>query len=386
MLSAMCVYFSSCNTNNQSNNTNLSDSASVGKLGDNSSGLQMSNFSIPESLKNVSVGEIRAEIITRSEYLDKSDSIKRALLPDTIKPRRNPLFDSISNYDLVATYQMKLQERKVIYGRDNRHNVTYGKNNIQNSDDISEPVIQNQAHMVAALIPSSQLLKKQDGTYRLKILGSYSSYFQLCSTERFFNEPVCASCTGFAITQNLIATAGHCLDSTDFYKYYFVFDLNLDNIRSFVVNGIPDSLVYQPIDLLVRHEDSADYSVIKTNKPIPNYRIAKISDSDVNEDSHFYVLGYPCGLPLKYTDESSLRFNNSNDYFVLDCDTYGGNSGSPVFDAVTNEVEGILVRGNNDFKIPIGQNCNSSIVCGQHDCRGEDATKISFLKKYIDAN
>ena len=377
MLSAMCIYFSSCNTNNESYNTNSSDSASTGQLRDNDSyGLKIDNFSIPDVLKNVPVEEIRAELIYRSEFLNKRDSINRLSLPDTIKPSENHFFDNISNYDLVATYQMKLKERKVIYGRDNRHNIS----------EITDSKIQKQARTVAALIPSDQLFRKADGTYRLKTMGSYSSYYELCSTERFFNEPVCASCTAFAIAENLMATAGHCLHANDFRKYYFVFDLNLENIGEFIANGIPDSLVYQPVDTLIIHEASADYSVVKTNKPIPYYRIAKIADKDVNNDSHFYVLGYPCGLPLKYTNESSLRINNSSDYFVLDCDTYGGNSGSPVFDAITNEVEGILVRGNDDFKIPIGQNCNSSIVCGQHDCRGEEATKISFLKKYINAN
>ena len=36
-------------------------------------------------------------------------------------------------------------------------------------------------------------------------------------------------------------------------------------------------------------------------------------------------------------------------YFTANLDTYRGNSGSPVFNAITHKVEGVLVRGEQDF-------------------------------------
>jgi len=37
-------------------------------------------------------------------------------------------------------------------------------------------------------------------------------------------------------------------------------------------------------------------------------------------------------------------------FFDANLDTFGGNSGSPVFDARTNAVVGILVRGADDYR------------------------------------
>ena len=60
---------------------------------------------------------------------------------------------------------------------------------------------------------------------------------------------------------------------------------------------------------------------------------------------------------------------------MANLDTYGGNSGSPVFNAQNNKVEGILVRGETDF-VSNGQ-CNVSLVCPSTGCRGEDVTRAT---------
>jgi hypothetical protein len=62
---------------------------------------------------------------------------------------------------------------------------------------------------------------------------------------------------------------------------------------------------------------------------------------------------------------------------VANLDTYGGNSGSPVFNHRTGEVEGILVRGENDYVYDPGQGCQVSNRCASDVCRGEDVTYIT---------
>ncbi len=56
-----------------------------------------------------------------------------------------------------------------------------------------------------------------------------------------------------------------------------------------------------------------------------------------------------------------MRSNRRREFFVANLDTYGGNSGSPVVDARTYVVEGILVRGEDDFVQNDG--CYVSLVC-----------------------
>jgi hypothetical protein len=88
-----------------------------------------------------------------------------------------------------------------------------------------------------------------------------------------------------------------------------------------------------------------------------------------------FVIGHPCGLPQKYAPGASVRDNTPSAFFVANLDTYGGNSGSPVFNATNNQVEGILVRGENDF-VKSGS-CFVSLVCPTSGCRGEDVTRTS---------
>ena len=92
--------------------------------------------------------------------------------------------------------------------------------------------------------------------------------------------------------------------------------------------------------------------------------------------ARLFVIGHPCGLPQKYAPGAKVRDNTPAPFFVANLDTYGGNSGSPVFNATSYKVEGILVRGENDFVT--NGTCYVSLVCPTTGCRGEDVTRASI--------
>jgi len=96
------------------------------------------------------------------------------------------------------------------------------------------------------------------------------------------------------------------------------------------------------------------------------------------------VIGHPVGLPVKVAGDAKVR-DASPRYFVMtDLDTFGGNSGSAVFNAKTKLIEGILVRGGTDFvRSPAG--CTVSCQVGQNEGKGEAVTKISALSSSIPA-
>jgi V8-like Glu-specific endopeptidase len=91
------------------------------------------------------------------------------------------------------------------------------------------------------------------------------------------------------------------------------------------------------------------------------------------------VIGYPSGLPLKIADDGVVRRLEKH-FFVTNLDTYHGNSGSPVLNAATGVVEGILVRGDEDF-VKSSQGCQISKTCSSTGCRGEDVSYITDVKK-----
>jgi hypothetical protein len=69
-------------------------------------------------------------------------------------------------------------------------------------------------------------------------------------------------------------------------------------------------------------------------------------------------------------------------YLQANLDTYGGNSGSPVMNATTGLIEGILVRGNEDFTYDSNRGCYRSNVCPDSGCPGwEDVSRVArFLQ------
>ena len=76
-----------------------------------------------------------------------------------------------------------------------------------------------------------------------------------------------------------------------------------------------------------------------------------------------------------------VRDNSPGSFFVANLDTYGGNSGSPVFEEDSDIVEGILVRGDTDF-VSNGT-CIVSNVCPTTGCGGEDVTRAAEFKDFV---
>ena len=93
------------------------------------------------------------------------------------------------------------------------------------------------------------------------------------------------------------------------------------------------------------------FSVIELDRPVTNHAPLKMrlaGEPRVNDD--LTVIGHPSGLPTKIAGGAKLR-SLHNGFIRASLDTYGGNSGSAVFNSSTFEVEGILVRGETDFVV-----------------------------------
>ncbi len=73
------------------------------------------------------------------------------------------------------------------------------------------------------------------------------------------------------------------------------------------------------------------------------------------------MIGYPRGLPEKFSLHRKVANNSDSSYFSADLDCFHGNSGSPVFNSKTLEVEGIFVRGEGDFP---GENASDLEMMG----------------------
>ncbi|OQB98875.1 MAG: hypothetical protein BWX80_03903 [Candidatus Hydrogenedentes bacterium ADurb.Bin101] len=98
------------------------------------------------------------------------------------------------------------------------------------------------------------------------------------------------------------------------------------------------------------------------------------------------VIGHPSGLPKKiaFGSETRVRKNDAQGFFYANLDSYGGNSGSPVFNAEDGFVEGILVRGNTDFVL--NGDCFRSNILQNDNESPEQVSKSATFAGWIYGN
>lgn len=310
-------------------------------------------------LSKFSKKEIYRELLSRKSLQDKS--------ADTIPP--NEELQKFSNKDLYD----------VIYCKDDRINLFETKDQKLIAD----------AQKTACILSKDQLQKNDDGSYSIKPVAIFKTRYKLCDDELFGDEPICSFCSGFAISEDLFVTAGHCIDPVKFKDKVIVYGYEV-NRKGLVNLRIAPSDVYQIKEVFEREYSNGtnnDYCIVKPDHSFSPNRIAQIRRSGKLESNDpLHVIGYPIGLPLKIALNGKVFNNSFENRFLTDLDTYKGNSGSPVFNSNTHIVEGILVSGNQDFSgISIGQDCQRSFVCPCDigTCEGEGVSRVSQFWKWL---
>lgn len=146
---------------------------------------------------------------------------------------------------------------------------------------------------------------------------------------------------------------------------------------------IPTDDVYTCKEIIAREYTGAqDYALVKLDRVVRGHKPLTLARTAAQPGDEVFVIGHPAGIPTKVTSGASVR-KQQGKFFVTNLDTYGGNSGSAVFNAATHEVVGILVRGENDFVKESGRSCYVSNVCKEDACRGEDVTNISYISQAL---
>jgi S1-C subfamily serine protease len=258
-----------------------------------------------------------------------------------------------------------------------RQRVIYGVDNRKDFYQVTSSAVRRVANAVVALVKKSDLTRKSDGSYALAT-ERYGDAYQLCGNEPFVSQPTGCFCSGFLVASDVVATAGHCVkNQADLATMRFVFGFRMVNADKARTQFGPDD-VYAGKKLIGRRlsDDGTDWALVRLDRAVVGRKPVKFrSKGKIGNTQKLFVLGHPCGLPQKYAPGAKVRDNTPTPFFVANLDTYGGNSGSPVFNATSMSVEGILVRGENDF-VSNGT-CYVSMVCPTTGCRGEDVTRTT---------
>ncbi|HAZ08542.1 MAG TPA: serine protease [Elusimicrobia bacterium] len=221
---------------------------------------------------------------------------------------------------------------------------------------------------------------RTEGDKAVLFTHPYGEKLNLCKEEPFWEQNAGAFCSGALVGPDVILTAGHCLESElDCSVTKFVFGFAMTKAGEQPAS-VDINEVYRCVGLLGREtrKKGPDWALVKLDRPVENHAVLKLDMSGTlaNGDPVFSI-GHPAGLPKKIVGGGKVRDISPQGFFVAAIDAYGGDSGSPVFNAKNGLLEGILVAGERDF-IYKGD-CRVSKVCAEDDCRGEDVTKLSSV-------
>jgi len=280
---------------------------------------------------------------------------------------------------MPAAAEVQAVTGKVIYGADDRIDV-YQETNANRL---------RWAHATCGLVSAADLtFDAATQTYTLDTDPFRQSNRPPCDGEPFADQRTAPFCSGFAAGHNIVVTAGHCVFSDDsLASIRFVFGYEMLDADTPVTTFRADQVYVGNRLLGRRNSGSQDYAVIELTTSItaPEITPRRIRrEGVVPEDTLVGVIGHPSGLPMKiaFGDNTRVNDNGPSGYFTANVDTYGGNSGSPVFNAETGVVEGVLVRGAPDWNFPRG--CFESNRLSD-SAPGEDVSKSTTFASFVPA-
>ena len=273
---------------------------------------------------------------------------------------------------------------KSIYGDDDR------KDYFQMPGDM-----QALANSVVSMWKSASVTTEASGV-KLQTMN-FGDRLNLCPDEKFREQPIGAFCSGSLVGEDLVLTAGHCIRTeAQCLDTKFVFGYGVMRAGAEAVTTVPAGNVYGCGKIVKRflggepgspfpagQRLGADYALVQLDRKVTGRKpLAVNKGAALKKGDGIFVIGHPVGLPVKLAGSAKVRDFSKVGYFVADLDTFGGNSGSPVFNTRTKKIEGILVRGDEDFlDSPAG--CTTMATYEQTGGRGEDVTKISEVAGLI---
>ncbi|MBT4722177.1 MAG: trypsin-like peptidase domain-containing protein [Halobacteriovoraceae bacterium] len=287
-------------------------------------------------------------------------------------------------------------ETRIVYGQDNRVDLKNVRN--QKIQELSKSIagrISNYSYSTGSKnghIAFEDILKLSD-----------PNSMNVCSDQKFSNQPTVADCTGFLIADNILVTAGHCMtemgivvkneSSRGCLNNSWLFDYKVDSGGEIDLNNVKQSNIYGCKNVIyAKYEPMDDFAIIELDRKVVGRRPLKLNKSKApRKNTKIFVMGHPSGLPMKYADGAKI-FDVKNAYFSTNLDTFGGNSGSPVFNAKTLMVEGILVRGDVDYyesRNVAGDTCMKVNVCSAQrsncieDDPGIEGEHVSLIARVL---
>lgn len=233
---------------------------------------------------------------------------------------------------------------------------------IHGVDDRKESTDPGTPALLADLAKSSPAIMKYSS---LKLVGDHYvpqgaslQKYGFCPEASFSDQLSVARCSSSLVGEDLILTAGHCVDD-DLKKWCQSYAVVFDFISG--SEEIPQDSVYGCKEVLYRKFVGAydeDLALIKLDRKVLNRKPILLSKDEVRIGDALTLIGYPLGIPQKIADNGRVTGpSDSKVSFRHDVDSQSCNSGGPLFNAKGEQV-GVLVRGTGmDYGKSQGKTC-----------------------------
>jgi V8-like Glu-specific endopeptidase len=346
--------------------------------------LEKSNEETPASVSSNSgenvTSEARTEVVPGSGDGSINTTDPASFNPET--PLSQMEIDASQALELIDNNKeedLQKQKYRILFPNDQDGRIE--KRQLDPSDPQQKQIL-DRTEAVFGLVGIEKL--SQDKTNYLiddkEVLGKK---YGLCDDEPYAQQTVACFCSGFLIAPDLLVTARHCMDMYKLDEIRIISGFEVANKNGIIDLSIPATNVFRPVALV--NDDkmlNLDLVLLRLDRPAENHFIPKLKLSETLEiGTPLYAVGHPVGLPLKISLNGSVIENNAAMHFYAKLNTYQGNSGSPVFNAMTHAVEGILIEGMEDF-VSNG-NCRISNHCVSINCKGEKILKIGYVINYL---
>lgn len=259
----------------------------------------------------------------------------------------------------------------------------YGKDERQFVSSSTIPTVKRLSESVAMIVQKDELQANFLKVLIKADLLSDKNLVNLCLDQKFAGHHSLNSCTGFLIAPDLMASAGHCFMSEDDCRNkVIVFGVTEKTETS---NGykVFKQSVYSCKEIVKSAFDAdamTDFAVIRLNKEVSGRAPLRLRQKgEISKGDSVFMIGHPLGLPLVYSPGAKVNDVSEASFFKATLDSFEGNSGSPVFNSKTLEVEGLLVRGEEDFEQKASAQCMSYKSYDENAGLGESVTKIKEI-------
>lgn len=236
--------------------------------------------------------------------------------------------------------------------------------------------MQQHAARTCYLIGAAAIASRRAGRVRLHH-GRYGTANSLCADEPFHEQPVVIErhgavpgdfgYTGYLVGPDTVLTCWHGWEyfSGRAQVAIFGYSLGADGAdgTELPVSQLRSVAAYpaaKPPPAVERGSCSGDWVTLRLEHPVTRLgHLAPPRLEAPRPGRAVYTLGHPLGLPLKLAT-GGVVLSASNGAFRTSLDTFAGNSGSPIFDADSHALVGLVIegqKGQDDFEPAPARRC-----------------------------